>query len=182
MVVLLDPFVFKGHLRVLASLDVRVPPGPPRFPIREMFHTARAMKFAKHKVNELAMSEQIYHDLMFSLGTGAAIKHSVDITSEFELLPGATIKIDQSMDDINDLGHASHSATPVPTDNREKASKAVIAEETFFDELAKTDAENLDLDLESDHADVPEGAVLTPVETAAVAEMERLKTALASAS
>ena len=98
------------------------------------------------------------------------------------MLPGTTIKIDQSIDDINDLGHASHSATPVPTDNREKASKAVIAEETFFDELAKTDAENLDLDLESDHADVPEGAVLTPEETAAVAETERLKTALASAS
>ena len=86
------------------------------------------------------------------------------------------------MDDINDPGHASHSATPSPADDREKASKAVIAEETFFDELAKTDAENLDLDLESDHADVPEGAVLTPEETAAVAEMERLKTALASAS
>ena len=69
---------------------------------------------------------------MFSLGTGAAIKLDVDITSEFELLPGTTIKIDQSIDDINDLGHASHSATPVPTDNREKASKAVIAEETVF--------------------------------------------------
>ncbi len=86
------------------------------------------------------------------------------------------------MDDINDLGHASHSATPIPTDNREKASQKVIAEETFFDELAKTDAENLDLDRESDHADVPEGAVLSPDETAAIAEMKRLQNALASAS
>ena len=123
-----------------------------------------------------------YHDLIFSLGTGAAIKLDVDITSEFELLPGTTIKIHQSIDDINDLGHASHSATPIPTDNREKASKAVIAEETFFDELATSDAENPDLDRESDHTDPPEGAVLTPEETAAVAEMSRLKTALASAS
>ena len=65
---------------------------------------------------------------MFFLGTGAALKLDVDITSEFELLPGTTIKFYQSIDDINDLGHASHSATPIPTDNREKASKAVIAE------------------------------------------------------
>ena len=57
-----------------------------------------------------------------------------------------------------------------------------MAEGTFFDELAKSDAENPDLDRESDHADIPEGAVLTPEETAAVAEMSRLKTALASAS
>ena len=119
---------------------------------------------------------------MFSLGTGAATKHSVDITSEFSLLPGATISTDQSIEDINDLGHASHTATPIPTNNREKASKAVIAEEPFFDELAKSDAENPDLDRESDHADVPEGAVLSPDETAAIADMKRLETALESAS
>ena len=98
------------------------------------------------------------------------------------MLPGTTIKIDQSIDDINDLGHASHSATPIPTDNRKNASKAVIAEETFFDELATPDADNPDLEHESDHADVPEGAVLTPEETAAVVEMDRLRKALASAS
>ena len=119
---------------------------------------------------------------MFSLGTGAAIKHSVDITSEFALLPDATITTDQSIEDMDDLGHASHTATPIPTNNREKASKAVMAEEPFFDELAKSDVENLDLDRESDHADVPEGAVLSPEESAAIADMKRLKTALESAS
>ena len=60
---------------------------------------------------------------MFSLGTGAAVKQRVDIASEFELLPGTTIKIDQSMEDINDLGHASHSATPIPTDNSKTLPK-----------------------------------------------------------
>ena len=55
-------------------------------------------------------------------------------------------KIDQSIKDINDLGHASHSATPIPTDNREKSSEAVMAEETFFDELAKRDAKISDRD------------------------------------
>ena len=119
---------------------------------------------------------------MFSLGTGAAVKHSVDITSEFELLPGSTIKNDQSFEDINDLGHASHTATPIPTDNHKKASKAIAAEEPFFDELAKTDVDNLDLEHESDHADVPAGAVLSPEETAAVVEMDRLKKALQAAS
>ena len=119
---------------------------------------------------------------MFSLGTGAAIKLDVDISSEFELLPGATIKIDQSMDDINDLGHASHSATPIPTDNREKSSEAVMAEESFFDELAASNSESSNRDREAEHADIPEGAVLSPEETAALAEMSRLKTALASAS
>ena len=69
-------------------MDVRVPPGPVKFPLKEMFQTARAMKFSKHKINDLLMDEKIYHDLMFSLGTGAAIKLDVDITSEFELLPG----------------------------------------------------------------------------------------------
>ena len=57
------------------------------------------------------------------------------------------------------------------------ASKAVIAEETFFDELAKTDVDNHGLEHESDHADVPAGAVLSSEETAAVVEMDRLNKA-----
>ena len=167
----------QGRIRVLASLDVRVPPGPPRFPFREMAANARAMKFAKHKMNELLMNEKLYYDLMFSLGTGAAVKHSVDITSEFELLPGSTIKNDQSFEDINDLGHASHTATPIPTDNHKRAFKAIAAEEPLFDELAKTDDDQHNLEHESDNADVPEGASLSPEESAAVVEMDRLKKA-----
>ena len=52
VVALLDPLVYQGRLRALASLDVRVPPGPVEFPLKEMFQTARAMKFSKHKMNE----------------------------------------------------------------------------------------------------------------------------------
>ena len=78
------------------------------------------------------------------------------------MLPGATIKIDQSMDDINDLGHASHSATPIPTNNREKSSEAVTAEESFFDELAASNSKSSNRDREAEHADIPEGAVLSP--------------------
>ena len=89
---------------------------------------------------------------MFSVGTGAAIKLELDISSEFELLPGATIKIDQSINDINDLGHASHSATPIPTDNREKSSEAARAEETFFDEYGVDNSESSSRDREAEHA------------------------------
>ena len=55
----------------MASLDVRVPPGPPKFPMREMSQTAHAMKVSKHKMNDLLSDEKVYLDLMFSLGTGA---------------------------------------------------------------------------------------------------------------
>ena len=57
MVAMLDPLIYQGRIRVLASLDVRVPQGPPRFPLKEMLHTARAMKFAKHKMNDLLKDE-----------------------------------------------------------------------------------------------------------------------------
>ena len=88
IVALLDTLL-RGQLRALASLDVRMPPGPARFPLQEMLQTARAVQFSKHKMNNLFMNEKLYHDVMFSLGTGAAEKLDVDITSEFALLPGS---------------------------------------------------------------------------------------------
>ena len=105
----------------------------------------------------------------------------VNICSEFELLPDASIKIDQSMEDINDLGHASHSAAPIPTNNREKSSEAVMLEESLFDGLAG-DTETSDRNREAEQADQPEGATLSPEEAAALAEMSRLTTAPAAAS
>ena len=91
------------------------------------------------------------------------------------------LKIDQSLNDINDLGHATHSATPIPTDAREKSSEAAIADETFFDERAVNNSET-SRDRELEHADQPAGAILSPDETAALTEMARLKAALAAAS
>ena len=46
------------------------------------------------------MNEKLYHAVMFSLGTGAAEKLDVDITSEFALLPDAPIHADQSLNNI----------------------------------------------------------------------------------
>ncbi len=118
---------------------------------------------------------------MFSLGSGAAIKLDIDISSEFALLPDAPIQVDQSLNHINDLGHATHSATPIPPDARETSSEAAIADETFFDEHAVNKSE-ISRGREAEHADQPAGATLTPDETAALAEMSRLKAALAAAS
>ena len=118
---------------------------------------------------------------MFSLGSGAAIKLDIDISSKFALLPDAPIQVDQSLHNINDLGHATHSATPTPTDAREKSSEAAIADETFFDEHALSNSE-ISRDRQFEHADQPAGAVLSPDETAALTEMARLKAALAAAS
>ena len=72
IVALLDPLVFRGQLRALASLDVRMPPGPPKFPLREMAQQARAAAFAKLQMTNVFLNDNLYHDLMFSLGTGAA--------------------------------------------------------------------------------------------------------------
>ena len=58
VVALLDPLIYQGRLRALASLDVRVPPGPVKFPLKEMFQVARAMKFSKHKMNDLLLDEK----------------------------------------------------------------------------------------------------------------------------
>ena len=88
VVALLDPLVYHGRLRALASLDVRVTPGPPKVPLKEMFRVARALKFAKHKMNDLVLNEKTL-DLKFSLGSRAALKHDVDISLEFALLPDA---------------------------------------------------------------------------------------------
>ena len=59
--------------------------------------------------------------------------------------------LDQSLNDINDLGHATHSANPIPTDAREKSSEAAIADETFFDDHAVSNSE-ISRDRESEHA------------------------------
>ena len=117
-------------------------------------------------------------DFMFSLGSGAALQLEVVMSSEFALLPDAPLKIDQSINDINDLGHASHSATPIPTDNREKSPEAARAEETFFDECGVDNSEISSRDREAEQADQPAGSTLTPDQTAALAEMSRLKAAL----
>ena len=68
---------------------------------------------------------------------------------------------------------------PIPTDAREKSSEAARAE-TFFDEHASNS--EISRDREAEPADEPPGATLTPEETAALAEMSRLKTALTAAS
>ena len=48
--------------------------------------------------------------------------------------------------------------------------------------MTKTDVDEHNLEHESDNADVPEGASLSPEESAAVVEMDRLKKALQAAS
>ena len=90
IVALLEPLLLRGQLRALASLDVQVPPGVARFPLKEMLQAARAMQFSKQKISNMFTDEKLYHDVMFSLGTGAAMKFDIDITSEFALLPGCS--------------------------------------------------------------------------------------------
>ena len=80
-----------SSLCALATLDVQVPPGVARFPLKEMLQAARAMQYSRHKINSMFTDEKLYHDVMFSLGTGAAEKFDIDITSEFALLPDALI-------------------------------------------------------------------------------------------
>ena len=108
-------------------------------------------------------------DVTISLGSGAASKHDSDIISEFALLPDAPIQIHQSLNNMNDLGHATLSATPIPTDAREKSSEAARAEETFFDEHASNS--EISRDREAEPADEPPGATLTPEKTAALADV-----------
>ena len=59
--------------------------------------------------------ENLYHDVMFSLGTGAAEKFDIDITSEFALLPDALLHSEQSLTNLDDLGHATNAHTPKPS-------------------------------------------------------------------
>ena len=70
---------------------------------------------------------------MFSLGTGAAEKLNVDITPEFALLPDAPIHADQSLNNIDDLGHASNALTPIPTATQAPPSGQAMSDEAFFD-------------------------------------------------
>ena len=92
------------------------------------------------------------------------------------------MQIDQSLNDINDLGHATHSATPIPTDSRKKSSEAALASEAFFDDLGVSNSEISSRDREAEQAEPPAAAVLTPDEAAALEEMDRFKEALSAAS
>ena len=121
---------------------------------------------------------------MFSLGTGAAVKLDIDITSEFALLPDAPLSVDQTLNNINNLGHSSHSSTPIPTGAWEKPSDQAMSDEAFFDghvgdlELSR----NHDAPEPADELIEPPGAAMAPEETAALAEMHRLRTALTNSS
>ena len=42
--------------------------------------------------------------------------------------------MDQSLNNINNLGHPTHASTPIRTDAREKPSEQAISDEAFFDE------------------------------------------------
>ena len=101
------------------------------------------------------------------------------------MLPDAPILVDQSLNNINDLGHASHSLTPIPTATREKPSGQAISDEAFFDgsvgdlEVSRNhDA----LEPADDPIAEPPGAAMAPEEAAAFAEMHRLRTELTNAS
>ena len=80
--------------------------------------------------------EKLYYDLMFSLGTGAAVKLDIDITSEFALLPDVPLSVDQTLNIIKNLGHSSQSSTPIPTaqaNSSEQANSEVFAHERVVD-------------------------------------------------
>ena len=79
------------------------------------------------------MNEKLYHDVMFFLGTGAAEKLDVDITPEFALLPDAPIHADQSLNSLDDLGHASNALTPKPHATQEPPSGQAVSDEAFVD-------------------------------------------------
>ena len=129
-----------------------------------------------------------------SLGSGAALKHDVDISSEFALLPDARISHSHSLNNIDDLGHPSNSATPAPlTDDREvkKASAEAEAAEEFFVDMAHSAAEAADHneikesndDAAKSGEEPPEAfSDLSPYELDAFAEHRRMQAALAEAS
>ncbi len=48
IVALLEPLVTRGQLSALKTVDVKTPPGAPRFPLREMLRTAQAVRYAKN--------------------------------------------------------------------------------------------------------------------------------------
>ncbi len=137
-----------------------MPPGPAKNLLKEMFQVARAMKLSKHKMNNVFLNEKLYHDLMLSLGTGAAEKLDIDITSEFALLPDAPIIVDQSLNDIDDLGHSSHSSTAIPTAAREKPSDQAMSDEAG---LFRRQVADLELSRNHDAAEPADEHIEPPV-------------------
>ena len=116
---------------------------------------------------------------MFSLGTGAAEKLDIDITSEFALLPDARIHSEQSLNNLDDLGHATNAHTPKPHATQESSSRQAISDEVFFDgSVGDRDAPQP----EAMPPSVPAGATMEPAEAAAFSEMQRLRTQLTNAS
>ena len=127
------------------------------------------------------MDEKLYHDVMFSLGTGAADKLDIDITSEFALLPDAPIHAEQSLNNLDHLGHVSTALTPKPHATQEPPSGQAISDEAFFDGSVG------DLEVSRNHdapmpeampPSVPPGATMEPAEAAAFSEMQRVRTQL----
>ncbi len=114
VVALLEPLIMRGQLRALATLDVEIPPGAARFPMKEMLRAAEAMRHSKQNINSMMTDENFYHDVMFEIGTGAGAKSDVDITSQFSLLPDAHIQSEAVLNCLDDLGHATNANTPRP--------------------------------------------------------------------
>ena len=160
----------RGQLRALATLDVKIPPGAPRFPLREMLKTAQAVRYAKHPISNIADNEELYHDVMFSIGDGAGTKFNVDIQSEFALLPNASIQSEPVADALADLGHASSAFTPRP--HAAPIDPSCDPAE-FFDESMH--------DAEVPDASEPPGATPDATLSAALTELNRLRDALKNA-
>ena len=98
-----------------------------------MLRTAQAVRYAKHNINSMFSDEKLYHDVMFSIGSGAGEKHDIDITSQFSLLPDAHID-ETAVDALADLGDASSAFTPKPHAEKNSSSSSSLAEEQFFDD------------------------------------------------
>ncbi len=107
---------------------------------------------------------------MFSIGDGAGTKFNVDITSEFALLPDASIRYEPAADALADLGHASSAYTPRP--HAAPIDPSCDPAE-FLDESMH--------DAEVSEAPEPPGATPDATLSAALTELNNLRDALKTA-